>query len=89
MKIICPSCGNHKSFLIPLWVRCTFKFNEDGTLSILHVRQLESLEDKIVDQGKTSFSITCKECGADAQVNLNEYETLDTEKAQCAALEGL
>jgi len=89
MKISCPSCGNHKSFLIPLWVRCTFKFNEDGTLSILHVRQLESLEDKIVDQGKTSFSITCKECGADAQVTLNEYEDLDTNKAQLVALEAL
>ena len=89
MKIICPGCGNHKSFLIPLWVRCTFKFNEDGTLSILHVRQLESLEDKIVDQGKTSFAITCKECGADAQVTLNEYENLDNQKAQRAALEGL
>jgi len=89
MKIICPSCGNHRSFLIPLWVRCTFKFNEDGTLSILHVRQLESLEDKIIDQGKTSFAITCKECGCDATVTLNEYENLDQEKQQCAALEGL
>ncbi len=89
MKITCPSCGNHKSFLIPLWVRCTFKFNEDGTLSILHVRQLESLEDKIVDQGKTSFAITCKECGNDAEVVLNEYEDLDTVKQQHAALEDL
>lgn len=89
MKIICPACGNHRSFLIPLWVRCTFKFNEDGTLSILHVRQLESLADKIVDQGKTSFAITCKDCGADAQVTLNEYENLDQEKQQQVALEGL
>ena len=89
MKISCPSCDNNKSFLIPLWVRCTFKFNKDGTISILHVRQLESLEDKIVDQGKTSFAITCKECGADAQVTLNEYEDLDTVKQQHAALEGL
>jgi len=47
------------------------------------------LEDKIVDQGKTSFSITCKECGADAQVTLNEYEDLDTNKAQLVALEAL
>ena len=89
MKITCPSCDNNKSFLIPLWVRCTFKFNKDGTISILHVRQLESLEDKIVDQGKTSFAITCKECGCDAEVVLNEYEDLDTVKQQHAALEDL
>jgi len=89
MKILCPKCGNPESFLVPLWVRCTFKFNDDGSLSILHVRQLESLEDKIVDQGKTSFAITCKDCGADAEVILNEYERLDQAKAQSAALEGL
>jgi len=89
MRITCPSCGNHKSFLIPLWVRCTFKFNEDGTISILHVKQLESLEDKIIDQGKTSFTITCKECGADAEVILNEYEELETQKRQNMALEDL
>ena len=89
MRITCPSCGNHRNFLIPLWVRCTFKFNEDGTISILHVKQLESLEDKIVDQGKTSFTITCKECGADAEVVLNEYENLNEQKSQIAALEEL
>ncbi len=89
MKIICQSCGNHKNFLIPLWVRCTFKFNEDGTISILHIRQLESLEDKIVDQGKTSFAITCKECGGEARIILNQYEHLDEHKSQALALEGL
>jgi len=89
MKISCPSCDNNKSFLIPLWVRCTFRFNKDGTISILHVRQLESLEDKIVDQGKTSFAITCKECGNDAEVVLNEYEDLETQKRQSLALGGL
>jgi len=55
----------------------------------LHVKQLESLEDKIIDQGKTSFTITCKECGADAEVILNEYEELETQKRQNLALEGL
>ena len=89
MKIHCQSCSNHKKFLIPLWVRCTFKFCEDGTISILHVRQLESLEDKIVDQGKTSFAITCIECGASAEINLNEYEQMDEQKSQITALEGL
>lgn len=89
MQITCQFCGNHSRFLVPLWVRCTFKFNEDGTISILHVKQLESLEEKITDQGKTSFAITCKECGADAAVILNEYETLNEEKEQHAALEEL
>lgn len=89
MKINCRSCGNHKSFLIPLWVRCTFKFNEDGTISVLHLKQLESLEDKIVDQGKSSFAITCKECGEVAEVILNQYEYLDESKSQRKALEGL
>lgn len=87
MQINCPVCGNNKRFLVPLWVRVTFKFNEDGTISILHVRQLESLEDKITDQGITSFAITCKECGGEAEINLNEYESIEQEKRQRAVLE--
>ena len=89
MKISCPSCGNHSKFLIPLWVRATFQFNEDGTISILHVKQLESLEEKLTDQGKTSFVLTCKECGADAEINFNEYEQIDKESAERKALEGI
>ena len=89
MQINCPSCGNHKSFLIPLWVRTTFKFNEDGTLSILHVKQLESIEEKLTNQGKTSFTLTCKECGGDAEVVFNEYEELNKESSEKKALEGL
>ena len=52
MKITCPSCGNPDRFLVPLWVRVTFKFEDSGAISILHVRPLESLEEKIVDQGQ-------------------------------------
>ena len=89
MQITCPSCGNHKDFIMPLWVRTTFKFNEDGTLSILHVKQLESLEEKLTDQGKNSFDLTCQECGADANIVFNEYALIDEETRQRQALEGL
>ena len=75
MRITCPSCSNRTNFLIPLWVRVTFKIEESGVVSILHCKQLESLEDKLTDQGKTSFGLTCKECGAEAKVEFNEYET--------------
>ena len=89
MQITCRSCGNHKKFLIPLWVRCTFKFLEDGTISILHVKQLESLEEKLASQGKSSFDLTCQECGSEAQITFNEYEVMDEEQRQRLALEGL
>lgn len=89
MLINCPCCGNSKTFLLPLWVRTTFKFNEDGTISILHVKQLESLEEKLTNQGRTSFTLTCKECGSDAEVVFNEYENLDKQDNERKALEGL
>jgi len=62
---------------------------EDGTISILHVRQLESLEEKLADQGKTSFALTCTECGGDAQVTFDEYSGLDQGRREKAALEAL
>ncbi len=89
MLISCPSCTNCKDFLLPLWVRVTFKFNEDGTISILHTKQLESLEDKLTDQGKTSWQLTCKDCGEEAIIEFNEYEKTDELKQQEQALEGL
>lgn len=88
MQINCPSCGNHRNFLVPLWVRCTFKFSEDGTISILHCKGLESLEEKLADQNRYP-TLTCQECGADADITFNEYETLDEEKRQREALETL
>ena len=89
MQITCPSCGNHKGFLMPLWVRATFKINEDGTLSILHTQQLESIEEKLTDQGKTSFALTCQECSADAKITFNEYEKINKNSNELSALEGL
>ena len=89
MQIHCRSCGNHKGFVIPLWVRATFKINEDGTLSILHTKQLESIEEKLTDQGKTSFALTCQECSADAKITFNEYEKINKNSNELSALEGL
>ena len=88
MKITCPSCGNHKKFLVPLWVRCTFRFNEDGTISILHVKQLESLEEKLANQN--SFpALSCCECGAEAEIDFNEFESIDNTQREKIALEEL
>ena len=89
MQIHCQNCDNTQSFILPLWVRATFRIEEDGTLSILHVRHLESLEEKLADQGKTSFSLTCSECGGDAEVIFDEYSSQDQQRREQAALEGL
>ena len=89
MQIHCQNCSNTQNFVLPLWVRATFKIEQDGTISILHVRQLESLEEKLADQGKTSFALTCTECGGDAQVIFDEYSGLDQQRREQAALEGL
>ena len=88
MKVTCPCCGNHKKFLVPLWVRCTFRFNDDGTISILHVKQLESLEEKLVNQN-TFPALNCQNCGAEAEIDFNEYESVDEQKRQLLALEEL
>ena len=63
MRIDCLSCGKSNQFLLPLWTSTTFKFNEDGSLSILHVKPLEILEEKITDN-KSLREISCKECGS-------------------------
>ena len=89
MQIQCRSCDNTQSFILPLWTRVTFKIEENGTISILHVRQLESLEEKLADQGKTSFALTCTECGGDAEVTFDEYSTNDQRRREKAALEAL
>ena len=64
MEIKCP-CGNSESFVLPLWARVTFMIEESGAIKILHTKPLESLEEKLVDQGTNSYSLTCSECGDD------------------------
>ena len=72
MRLTCPDCVDNKAFLVPLWVRATFKVEDNGTVSILHVRPLESLEEKLVEHGKTNLDITCSECGGAADLSLDE-----------------
>ena len=64
MEITCP-CGNNETFVIPLWCRTTFLIEETGAIKILHTKPLESLEEKLIDQGKSAFNLTCGECGDD------------------------
>ena len=90
MQIQCRSCDNRESFVLPLWCRVTFKINEDGTLSILHTRSLETLEEKLTSQGKTDFNLTCSECGSDnVEVDFDEYAGMDQQRREKAALEDL
>ena len=87
MQIDCLSCGKSNQFLLPLWLSTTFKFNEDDTLSILHVKPLESLEDKLTDN-KSLREISCKECGSnEVDIVFNEYDNQDDDEV--SALEGL
>ncbi len=73
--------------MVPLWVRTTFKFLEDGSISILHLKPLESLEEKLVDRDS---EITCKHCGGnDINIVFNQHETMQNHDQEVAALEGL
>lgn len=91
MHIYCPntSCGNTKKFLIPLWVRCIFRIEGDSKIKILHLKQLESLEEKLAGTGKNDFSLTCQECGEPAEIEFNQHEAISEESAQKEALQGL
>ncbi len=75
MRLTCPACPDNKSFLVPLWVRATFKVEDNGTVAILHVRPLESLEEKLVEHGKTTLDVTCSECGGAADLSLDGAST--------------
>ena len=89
MQIHCRSCDNQKSFVLPLWTRATFKIEEGGAISILHVRQLEFLEEKLVDQAQMA-AINCTECGSnDVSLVLGEYSQTDQARQELLALEGL
>ena len=86
MDITCQSCGRN-DVVVPLWVKATFKFLDDGTITILHVKPLESLEEKLVDQDS---EITCKHCGSnDIKIVFNQHEQVQTEDQEMAALEDL
>ncbi len=89
MQIQCRSCDNQKTFVLPLWVRATFKIEEGGAISILHVRQLEFLEEKLVDQASLA-ALNCSECGSnDVAVEFGEYGQADQNRRELLALEGL
>jgi hypothetical protein len=57
-----------------MWVRATFRFNEDGTITLLHTTPLESLEEKLTNQSLVG-SLKCIVCGAVADVDFNPEET--------------
>ena len=89
MQIQCRSCGNEKSFVLPLWTRATFKIEEGGAISILHVRQLEFLEEKLVDQASLA-ALNCSECGSnDVAVEFGEYGQANQSRREQVALAGL
>ena len=81
MEFICTQCKQQQDFILPLWVDTTFSFNEDGTISLLHVQPLESLEEKLTEQATgMPQGITCKHCGSSAAITLNPFE--ETTKAR-------
>ena len=85
MKLTCPACPENKSFLVPLWVRATFKVEDNGTVTILHVRLLERLEEKLVEHGKTHLCFTCSDCAAAASLSLEGAATRTRLKAEALA----
>lgn len=64
MEIKC-RCGNRETFVLPIWARVVFMIEDSGAIKILHTKPLESLEEKLIDQGRSSFNLTCSECGDD------------------------
>ena len=51
MQITCPSCGDQTEFLLSMYVRVTFRISDEGTVQILHLKPLESLEEKLAALG--------------------------------------
>ena len=88
MEIKC-RCGNRESFALPIWARVTFMIEESGAIKILHTKPLESLEEKLIDQGKSSFNLTCNECGEDdVAIQFHQVSTGQVAREQ-KALEAL
>jgi len=72
-----------------LWTRATFKIEEGGAISILHVRQLEFLEEKLVDQASLA-ALNCSECGSnDVAVDFVEYGQETRARQELQTLESL
>ena len=88
MKIRCSNCDNKERFILPLWIRATFKFNDDGTITILHTRPLESLEEKLVNQN-VQPALKCAVCKAPAIVEIRSERNNVLEERQRAAVEAL
>ena len=88
MKIRCSQCDNQERFLLPLWIRATFRFDDDGTLTILHTRPLESLEEKLVNQ-KIQPALKCAICKAPAVIDLTPDSSKQVEIQHRAAVEAL
>ena len=88
MNIKCTMCDNHERFIIPLWIRATFRFNEDGTITILYTRPLESLEEKLVNQN-VQPALKCAICKAPAIIEMRSEKNDILEERQRAAMEAL
>ena len=88
MKILCENC-NSSEFKMPLWVKATFCFSEDGSIDIKHVQSKESLEEKLTNHMKPKPLIRCKRCNSHARIIFNEYEDISVKNNELAALKGL
>ena len=88
MKILCPNCGDSQ-FKMPLWVKATFCFNDNGGIDIKHVQTKESLEEKLTNHLKPKPLIRCRRCGSPAKIVFNEYDDLNKSNSEMTALEGL
>ena len=88
MDILWENCGESE-FKMPLWVKATFCFSEDGSIEIKHVQSKESLEEKLTNHMKPKPLIRCKRCDSPAKIIFNEYEDITVKKNELAALEGL
>jgi len=71
-----------------LWIRATFRFNEDGTITILYTRPLESLEEKLVNQN-VQPALKCAICKAPAIIEMRSEKNDILEERQRAAMEAL
>ena len=73
MQIRCPHCNNEKSFIVPVWIRATFRFNDDDTISLLHTRFLEPIEEKLI-----GGQVKCALCKSYVKIDIGgEHQALE------------